>query len=1315
MKHHQTLGRGLGLLIALLMCLSLLPATATAATSYGFSILGTAVTSDNVDDLSKLSGVSPTDSSKPYSISYDAASDTLTLNNVTIDGEVPTSYTCALLDCGSSGVKHIKLVGQNVITGTASATSGYWGIYGIHSDGSLTIEGDSRADSLTITVPQYNYGLYKYVYLRGIDVIGPQTTLTIQNCTLDVFSEGGTYTGQDQATNAIFAGSNGDGCNCNITIKNAKINAVIGKRRADGTAVAAIGGTAIYAKGGTLSITDSDVTAHAFSSRTNPGWFTSLEGSAIVLSGCTLDLKVDTAVYNSSTIRRVLYTNGAKGVTISNCTGTMTSPMLGIQMSNSTALSITGSLLTIDSGIKAVSGLAQAPTFVGNIAVRSGADAASATDVADLSSTTEKYWENPYLAVRKSIGSYTVETIPDQTYTGTALTPAVTVKKGDVTLTKGTDYTVSYENNVNAGTATVVITGAGEYGGTLRQDFTINKATPGTPTGLTGTRGKTLSTVTLPEGWTWDAPNTTMTTVGNYSFPASYSGNANYLPATDNLTVQVQEKPTNTTDMTVTQASFTYSESTAAPVVGKPTGAGAVTFSYAGRSGTTYGPSDTAPANAGDYTVTARCEDSDYIYTATADFTINKKSITGMTVTLSGTSKVYSGSNQTVTVTSVGTLTAPDYDVITGTTGKNAGTYTVTVTGKGNYTGTASAQWEITPKSITVTPKGGQSKTYGESDPTLTYALSEALCSGDSMSGALSRASGENAGTYAINLGTLSAGSNYTLSLNTTPVDFTINQKPITINTATATSRNYAAGDVSVETVVTFNDAIGTLTKGTDYTVTGQMDDANAGTGKTVNVTVTLIGSAATNYTLTPNTTTTTVTIDPKPIAEADFTTLGTESKTYTGSEQTQTITSGTLTLDTDYTVTYSDNVYAGTDTAKYTIAGIGNYTGSFGKTFSITAADYDCTNVPTSLEGGRTYTAETIKSAIPNAGDVTIVSVKVMKTDGTEVTGANANAIATFDSATQTIKAIGAGKVEITYSIAANNVDGSGAAEYSAADGKTVEITASAAPSSGGSNSTSYSVTADETVNGTVTVSLKSASRGTTVTITVTPDKGYTLEALTVTDKNGSEIELTDKGDGKYTFTMPASKVTVKATFMEDNSMLNFFVDVPADAYYYDAVLWAAENGITDGVDETHFAPDATCTRAQIVTFLWRAAGCPEPESLSSFADVPADSYYAKAVAWAVEQGITVGTGDGKFSPDAPCTRAQCVAFLWRAQGTPDAAEGNPFIDVAEGTFYTDAVLWAAENGITLGTDAESTTFSPDGDCTRAQIVTFLYRCLGE
>ena len=262
------------------------------------------------------------------------------------------------------------------------------------------------------------------------------------------------------------------------------------------------------------------------------------------------------------------------------------------------------------------------------------------------------------------------------------------------------------------------------------------------------------------------------------------------------------------------------------------------------------------------------------------------------------------------------------------------------------------------------------------------------------------------------------------------------------------------------------------------------------------------------------------------------------------------------------------------------------------------------------------------------------------------------------------------------------------------------------------GSYIPTYPITVESARHGDVTSSHKSASKGTTVTITVEPDKGYTLETITVTDASGDEIELTNKGDGKYTFKMPASKVYVEATFMEDNSMLNFFVDVPANAYYYDAVLWAAEEGITGGVDAAHFAPNAPCTRAQAVTFLWRAAGSPEPKSTEMpFVDVPADAYYHDAVLWAVEQGITKGTSDTTFSPDATCTRGQIVTFLWRSQKSPASGSVNPFADVAADAYYADAVLWAVREDITNGTS--STTFSPDATCTRAQIVTFLYRCL--
>ncbi|MGM9566355.1 S-layer homology domain-containing protein [Evtepia sp.] len=263
-----------------------------------------------------------------------------------------------------------------------------------------------------------------------------------------------------------------------------------------------------------------------------------------------------------------------------------------------------------------------------------------------------------------------------------------------------------------------------------------------------------------------------------------------------------------------------------------------------------------------------------------------------------------------------------------------------------------------------------------------------------------------------------------------------------------------------------------------------------------------------------------------------------------------------------------------------------------------------------------------------------------------------------------------------------------------------------------GGSSTPTYTPSVTQPENGTVTVSPKAPKKGDTVTITPKPEDGYTVEQILVTDKDGDPVKVTNNGDGTFSFTQPAGKVNVEVTFMEDNSMLNFFVDVPAGAYYYDAVLWAAENGITGGVDDTHFAPDASCTRAQMVTFLWRAAGSPKVSGSNPFSDVSADAYYYDAVLWAVEKGITSGTSATTFAPDATVTRGQTVTFLYRAAGSP-AASGSGFSDVSSDAYYADAVAWAVQQNITTGTGDGK--FSPDADCTRAQIVTFLFRAMGE
>ena len=263
------------------------------------------------------------------------------------------------------------------------------------------------------------------------------------------------------------------------------------------------------------------------------------------------------------------------------------------------------------------------------------------------------------------------------------------------------------------------------------------------------------------------------------------------------------------------------------------------------------------------------------------------------------------------------------------------------------------------------------------------------------------------------------------------------------------------------------------------------------------------------------------------------------------------------------------------------------------------------------------------------------------------------------------------------------------------------------------------YDVAVSDGAHGSVTVSPKSASKGSTVTVTVTPDKGYTLETLSVTDKNGSALNLTDRGNGKYTFTMPSGPVTVAATFMDDNTMLNFFVDVPAGAYYYDAVLWAAEGGIVTGTDAVHFSPDASCTRAQLVTFLWRAAGSPAVNYAMNFTDVDSGAYYAEAVRWAASEKVVEGTTAETFAPDAAVTRAQVVTMLYRfakAQGM-DTTQGGmairEFDDFdAVPAYALEAMDWAVNAGVLKG---DNNRLLPQDNCTRAQIVTMLYRALGE
>lgn len=286
------------------------------------------------------------------------------------------------------------------------------------------------------------------------------------------------------------------------------------------------------------------------------------------------------------------------------------------------------------------------------------------------------------------------------------------------------------------------------------------------------------------------------------------------------------------------------------------------------------------------------------------------------------------------------------------------------------------------------------------------------------------------------------------------------------------------------------------------------------------------------------------------------------------------------------------------------------------------------------------------------------------------------------------------------------------GSEKFASLLGNNTLVASTTAPTPTYYGPTYYSVSSSDSANGSFKVDKSSMYSGGTVTVTVTPDKGFVLETLTVLDKNGKSIEVKDLGNNKYSFTMPSGKVDISASFMEDNRILNYCVDVKANDYYYDSVLWAYENEICKGVDELHFNPAGIASRAEMLTFMWRAAGSPEPKTTTcNFTDVDSNSYYYKAVLWAVEKGITDGTSATTFSPTTTVDRAQTVTFLARFAGVKDSALGynHDFTDVTANKYYSNAVAWAYKNKITEGTGENK--FSPFDNCQRGQVVTFLYR----
>ena len=670
------------------------------------------------------------------------------------------------------------------------------------------------------------------------------------------------------------------------------------------------------------------------------------------------------------------------------------------------------------------------------------------------------------------------------------------------------------------------------------------------------------------------------------------------------------------------------------------------------------------------------------------------------------TDLVYNGEEQallgTLPTSSTGTvqysLDGTNYTE-TPPTGKEAGTYTVSykVVGDKNHLDVAaqSIHVEIEKLAITVTAENKTSR-VGLALAELTYTYTPELAAEDAFTGTLeSNARPDAAGDYSITQGDLALNENYTIDFHAgtyTVADKLVQSEFRFESIPSAVSKTYGDPDFSAGAVGAAEGSTVTYESSAPAVATvdgtGKVTIKGAGTAV-----ITAKASATEEYDAAAATCTLTVEKKPIAIPTADATVF-----TYNGTEQT----------------------YALAEDGAYTITG-NKQTNANEMGYSVTAALKDTANTQWAdgTTANKTYTFVIGKAVITvKAKDQTAYvgdKAPTLGADSYTVSGLVGEEKLTTQP---TVKYVGADGSEIApdmtktgeVKILAGGAAASGNYTIRYEDGK---LTVSTRPSSGGGSSrpSTHPVKAEvsKDPDGSVSFSKTSAAKGDKVTITVKPDRHYEVDEVIVRDSKGKQLTVKDNGDGTFTFEMPADKVTVEPTF----SWVNPFADVANSAYYVDAVEWMLKREVTQGTTDTTFSPNLNCTRAQIVTFLWRAAGSPAPKGTVSFADVSAGSYYAKAVAWAVENGITGGTGDGLFSPDAACTRAQSAAFLYRAAGSPAVNGSAGFSDVAADAYYAQAVAWAKEHGITDGIGGG--LFGSANDCTRAQIAAFLWRLYAE
>ena len=670
------------------------------------------------------------------------------------------------------------------------------------------------------------------------------------------------------------------------------------------------------------------------------------------------------------------------------------------------------------------------------------------------------------------------------------------------------------------------------------------------------------------------------------------------------------------------------------------------------------------------------------------------------------TDLVYNGEEQalleTLPASSTGTvqysLDGTDYTE-TPPMGKKAETYTVSykVVGDKNHLNVEAQRIsvKIEKLAITVTAEDKTSR-VGLALAGLTYTYTPELAAGDVFTGTLeTNALPDAAGSYSITQGNLALNENYTIDFHagTYTVADKLAQSDFRFESIpSAVSKTYGDPDFSAAAVGAVEGS--TVTYESSEPAVATVD----GTGKVTikgagTAVITAKASATEEYDAAAATCTLTVEKKPIAIPTADATVF-----TYNGTEQT----------------------YALAEDGAYTITG-NKQTNANEMGYSVTAALKDTANTQWAdgTTANKTYTFVIGKAVITvKAKDQTAYvgdKAPTLGADSYTVSGLVGEEKLTTQP---TVKYVGADGSEIAPDMTKTGEVKILAGGAAASDNYTIryedgKLTVSTRPSGGGGSSrpSTHPVQAEvsKDPDGSVSLSKANAAKGDKVTITVKPERHYEVDEVIVRDSKGKQLAVKDNGDGTFTFEMPADKVTVEPTF----SWVNPFADVANSAYYVDAVEWMLKREVTQGTTETTFSPNLNCTRAQIVTFLWRAAGSPEPKGTVSFADVSAGSYYAKAVAWTIENGITGGTGDGLFSPDATCTRAQSAAFLYRAAGSPAVGGSAGFSDVAADAYYAQAVAWTKEHGITDGIGGG--LFGSANGCTRAQIAAFLWRLYAE